>query len=60
MKWLWIATSDERGQALAEYALASAAFALAMIAGVALLRSAGASELANTASGWVSFASAPP
>jgi Flp pilus assembly pilin Flp len=51
---------DDRGSTLAEYAMLSATLGLAMLAGVALLRTNAGNELTAIANGWLSVAQAPP
>ena len=51
---------DDRATTLAEYALMSAIIGLAMLAGVAVLRSHAGGELSATANGWLSVALTPP
>jgi Flp pilus assembly pilin Flp len=51
---------DERGTALAEYALISATLGVAMVSGVAVLQANSGRELSATASGWISVALTPP
>lgn len=54
------ALRDERGAALAEYALIAASVGISMIAGVALLQTESGSALSNNAAGWKTVAISPP
>jgi Flp pilus assembly pilin Flp len=54
------ALRDERGSTLSEYAMLSATLGLAMLAGIAFLRTNAGNELTAVASGWLSVAQAPP